>query len=603
MAARTTTGDGVVSNTVGTNLDGGTPLGTTDTLTVSHNITIDEDTELGSSPNTGGTPAIQFSNAVTGKTVTVSSGATLTCKGDFKFNASDFGPSTLQINGTFKFLPASGQRYDFACTQNSDINCGGSSGARAVVMTDLSSGGDPARMPVSSYRRQGLRTCTYTDFIDMGDASNFAPQTQVSAAAADFDQDVSITNCTFTRCNYKFRMDSASWDKNFTFQNNSFASSVSITEGGIADCCASFVFSGAGTAGTWLIDTNGFDKIVFFGNYRARTQFSNNVFQLAYISAGGWSDAAKFSGNIITGCQDQPLFGPIQNCYAYTSVTNNPHWMGFSVGSVNVTDCVFDPPEGVVANGDILQCATAAGGTCAITGNLVLSQSNNAAGVLVNGGLGMTSGALTVNHNTMLGLSESGLVCLGETSSDFAGQLAECRSNLVYASPAGAACLIVNDLDASPAADAVVVASHNATRNASTGTCKYNTNTSQANVVGYSGIVTAENNDYPNACAGTNDITISADPFVDSTRNIAKWAAFKGQAETAAAAIAYAVANPAAATDATTGLRAWVRAGFKVTDDTLQDAGHDGETIGAGEFQAASGGGSIAATLIAIGVI
>jgi hypothetical protein len=196
-----------------------------------------------------------------------------------------------------------------------------------------------------------------------------------------------------------------------------------------------------------------------------------------------------------------------------------------------------------------------------------------------------------VNHNTIVGTSEQGLIGMSETESSYAGQLTACRSNLIYGSTTGNYIAAIRDVGAgTPAVDAVTLATHNYFRNASLGTCVYNTSTSQGSVAGYDGVKISLNDDYPNAQVGANDGTISADPFVDVTRTFAKWAAFKGQSETSAAGVAYAIANPAAATHATTGLLAWVRAGHKVTGaagSTLQNAGHDGVTVGALAFQAA----------------
>ena len=110
MAARTTTGNGVVSNATGTNLEGGTALGTTDTLTYSHNITIDANTTCGSSPSTGGTAAMK-GGAAAGKSVTINAGITLTEKGDHNFTNSFSGTSKLVMGAgsVLTFLPASGQ--------------------------------------------------------------------------------------------------------------------------------------------------------------------------------------------------------------------------------------------------------------------------------------------------------------------------------------------------------------------------------------------------------------------------------------------------------------------------------------------------------------
>jgi len=587
MAAITSQADGNWS-AAGTWV-GGVPPGDGDTAIINtHNIVVDVNTTVGSDVGAAITTAATNPDI---KTFTVNAGVTLTVKGDFNCDALSLYRIILEAGSTFKFYPSNGVSLKFDFESFDYIRCNGTSGSHVTVTTDKSRGGLNSIMTLAA--RAGFYLCTYTDFVNFGTAAAFGIQSSGSTTNPTYDVDFSLTNCTFTGCNYSFT-GAADFDDDFTFQNNTFASSIAIDVGGISGNCASITFGGAGTAGTWLADTNGFDKACYLGTFRTRLQFSNNVSASCFINGGSWATAAKFDGNIITECVTQPIYGPIQNCYFYTTITSNPHWLGAFVSGVSILDSVFDPPDSVLGDGDIISFEAAAG-ACTVTGNLALSRSNLSAGKLANGGVGMTSGALTVNHNTFLGLSEQGLIGLGETSSSYAGQVASCRSNLVYASTAGSSCLVIHDQDATPGTDVVVVSAYNATRNASTGTCLYNTSTSQNGVVGYHNLKTAENNDYPNASAGTNDITITADPFVASTRNLKKWAAYKGQAETDAAGIAYAVANPAAATDATTGLRAWVRAGFNVTGAAgalLDGAGHDAVTIGAMGFQASGGGDS-----------
>lgn len=607
MAARTTTGAGTVSNSDGSVLDGGTPLGLTDTLTISHSVTLSG--ECGTSPSTGGTAAVTI--AANSITVTIPA-AGFVCKGPVRSanNTASVAAANvlkLQSGASFTFKPASGQQYGFDFASNClFIDCEGSAnpgdaageapattgGNHCTVKTDLSLGGLAAYTGNLNFRYNGFRTVTYTDFIDMGTTTQWGVRMTIDGFSNATN--VSLTSCTFTRSNYRFdQSNQAAWPSNFTFQYNSFNSSVLVAGvAALGNVCASFSLPASALSAGWLIDTNGFDDYIEVPKFGSLITSSNNIYKKVYISSGSWSAATSFSGNISTETIDQNIYGPIQNCYAYTSTTTNPHFVTPKAAAASVTGCVFDPPAGVDGAGDaIFYDSLTAVGTVSITGNLVLSKSNKAAGTLLSAGA-MTSGALTVNHNTGVGLAgDNGLAHLGESTNSFAGQLAACKSNLLVASAAGNFVNAVADISASPGTNAVTAADYNAFRNPSSGTCKYNTSTSQAGVVGYSGVVISANTAYPNATVGAHDLTVTSDPFVDSTRSIETWAAYKGQAGTAAAAIAYAVANPAAATDATTGLRAWVRDGFKVTDATLKDAGHDGVTIGAVEFASSGGGG------------
>jgi hypothetical protein len=95
-----------------------------------------------------------------------------------------------------------------------------------------------------------------------------------------------------------------------------------------------------------------------------------------------------------------------------------------------------------------------------------------------------------------------------------------------------------------------------------------------------------------------NDTTVNPQ-FVDETRCLAKWGAEIGVDETYAAVVGELLRrngyDPATMTQSATpssvtpaDLVAWVRAGFAPTNAALQDAGHDGVTIGAMEYVSAS---------------
>jgi hypothetical protein len=157
---------------------------------------------------------------------------------------------------------------------------------------------------------------------------------------------------------------------------------------------------------------------------------------------------------------------------------------------------------------------------------------------------------------------------------------------------------IIQDAGAgTPAVDAVTKSDYNAIQNPSSGTCTYNTSTSQAGVVGYAGIKVSNASAFPNSQVGQHDITLSANPLFDKTRNLATWAQVNhGTDGSYAAAFAVLLANPSLIGQASTGLIAWVRAGHQVTGAAgllLKDAGHDGVTIGAGEYVAPASTGSI----------
>jgi hypothetical protein len=83
----------------------------------------------------------------------------------------------------------------------------------------------------------------------------------------------------------------------------------------------------------------------------------------------------------------------------------------------------------------------------------------------------------------------------------------------------------------------------------------------------------------PNA----NGLADTDPQFVDDTANLVAWAVSEGQSATVAAAIAYLRTDKATLIPAAV---AWVRSYFRVTNQDLEDAGHDAATIGAMGFVA-----------------
>jgi hypothetical protein len=573
--------------------------GTGDTVTLSHNVTVDVDTIIGSDPGTGGTAAITFSSGVAGKTLTIAAGKTLTLRGDFVFGASGtsgINRLSMAAGSTLSFKPGSGQKYKFNfASNNSGISCAGSSGSHCTVKTDTSLGGLPAWMNQIAYRSCGMETVTYTDFIDMGDTTNWGVSaTRDYTALSDF----SMTNCTFTRCNFNFNGGANAWDGNATFQRNIFTSSISISlfGGVLPDSCCKFEFSNTNTSGVRLVDLNAFDKNVYFDWKVASgaSGITNNVFSrlIAFGSSSIWVTAAQFSGNFLYTATDGALwtiYGPSTGNYWAHGDPTNPHYVGYptSLTAMTFASEIFEGAsttnDGV---GDIILPPGFTTGTPTLSvKNCVVVASKTSEEPA--GQLGGLNGALrvqcTFEHNTMWTKNGSAVfILLNETAAAYAGQVTSCKSNLLVSKTAGT--YLINDLlTITSAVDAVTASDYNAVANPSTGTCYYNSSTSQAGVSAYKGIRVSVNDDYPNTSVGTHDITLASNPLVDYTRNLATWGATQGSDGSYSGAITVLLANPALISTATTGLLAWVRAGYAPTNSLLRNAGHDSVTIGAVE--------------------
>lgn len=535
--------------------------------------------------------------ATAAKTLTVADGVTMTVKGDIDTVASG---STIADSVIFSFgagggltwFPPNSQRYVarvmFGRTHYL-FRFNGTSGSPCTVQTNTSSGGLACSFNANgSTMYAGVQTASYTNFVDV--ASTTGGVAIYLGSGTPF-QEVSFANCTFTRCNFVQSdvTSSGTWDGNFTFTGNTFSSSVDFTHSGNANCCAGFSFAGEGTNGVWLIDQVGFDRNIGLVTYRTRLKIDRTVLRRAMSLGGSWT-AGQFSRVFMFGLGTSggnTLRGPIDKLYLYQGL-DGTHYVG-GIGT-SATDCVIEPRT-EESTGDGLIIPTT--GDFLATGNLVLHKGGH--GVKLVSALGKSNGVITAHHNTAIGSTEAGLVALGESATSYAGECGSCRSNLVVRLTAGGSGVFaVQDGDST--VNAVTLGSHNAYLNANTSTCHYNTSTAQAGVLGANTIRVSQNDDFPNSNFGENDITLTGDPFVDSTRNLGTWGALKGTDGSESAAIDWAIAHPAETWDDTTGLWAWVRAGYKVTGPQgllLRNAGHDGVTIGAMEFQAAAGAAAI----------
>jgi hypothetical protein len=105
---------------------------------------------------------------------------------------------------------------------------------------------------------------------------------------------------------------------------------------------------------------------------------------------------------------------------------------------------------------------------------------------------------------------------------------------------------------------------------------------------------------------GANDVLVTADPFFDKSRNIATWdAALGGPGTTANALAEMGKRNDPTGYNTAYSIEAlvdWVRDGFRVTDASLNNAGHDGVTIGAMGYVASGVTGTVTSATGGVGV-
>lgn len=564
--------------------------GNGDTVTISHSTTVDVDTTVGSSPSTGGTPAITFGTGGN-LTLTIASGKTLTCKGDIKVQSdgsySTVSSVTMAAGSSLVFLPPSGQQYKLDFRHSTQLVCNGSSGSRCTVKTDLSSGGLQSIMTQANVA-PCLRLATYTDFQYFGTTSAVGVQSSpYGSTYTSAIVDISITNCTFTSSTYQFAPSSSGWNKNFTFTNNIFGSTFSGWWAvGRPNCSASFSWPAPSGGTTRTVQYCGFDRGAMFTTCYDGTiadcVFGSQFFTDASGSPTYWQTAAQFARNFIlhdtTITDNAPINGPTQDCYMRASGGgHNPHYCGAGTYSTGFSGWLFESPDGY--KGD---CIFPRNGDFSVKYCIVLpDDAGQGSGCLLSC-LGTASAGVkyTIEHNTWCGKSsDSSLAHVGETVPSTAGEIDSCRANIIWQSSGSGAgyCVAVGDRPQTPTLDAVTVAGYNAFDHPNTNNITANGATVSAK--GYDSIkVTAAG--FPSSQVGTGDLDITATgcQFADPTRRLATWGATQGADGTAAGAIALLVSNPSLVGQANTGLLAWVRAGWRPKNASLKAASYPGDT-------------------------
>jgi hypothetical protein len=549
--------------------------GNGDTVTITHAITVDTNTTIGSSPAEGTVVVTASAN------ITVNSGVTLTLRGDMALNncALILGTGTGNAHLVFDASAASSpttQNYRVvpgtAHNQAStfvDIN--GTSGAHCTVTSHVSGGNGYFGV---DYLMGGIVQADYCDFSDLGSASQDAIQPYCSSAAG---KQFWVKNCTFTDCgsiNLTYTLNLAA-DINFEIEDCKFT-------GGLGSYDA-YIPGSNRTSGTRSIQRNYFGKSIYLsaGGFTVKDNYFNGKFYTS--GADSW---AEFSGNLVVDdAADVAIIlrGSVSNCYWLENHTNvNPHGLQPFGTDVNqsVTNCVFEHTgTNNPGEGDHIVCNTnpTSARTLTVTGNILLpNAAGHSSGALLSMGGGANLTAV-VEHNTYY--AESSGVSYGETYAGHVGMISKFRSNLAHG-PGSLGYKLAQINSAGTPTDTVDPDFVN-----------YN--------AGYGLAAGTEGGGYEKAAAsaamftGTRGVDwaandLSSNPsFADSTRDLGSWGQVNESTDgSVAAALAVLAADPSKVG----GMITWVRNGFKVTNAAYATAGHDSTPPGAMEYQAAGKG-------------
>ena len=555
---------------------GGIVPGDGDTVTLNHNVTVDVATTVGHSPgNADAVKAIAWGTV--NKVLTVN--APLTVRGDISLKGNTTKTTVISVSGS-----GAGIEFDSSASASPSttkyrlltqdaangytlIHFNGTS-ANPVYLRSNSGGGN-AYLTRGGFSVGGWLRASYCDFTRIGDGTNpFYDFYLGNNSGAEID----LSNCIFDACGL-------------------LTSSTAVVTGGkisLVNCTwkngahssKSVVLPAFTNTGTKLIDDNTFDKQVDIG--QGAWVVTDNLFLDKYVATAGTKWSTSSGGNMVCNTTTGALnvYADLTNEFWYKRGTqSNPQHLTLGVtSSLTVDGCIF-ACENANAVGDAIQPGSPSGARTYTVRNTILLPDEDQ--VVQPGklfGLASVNSNVTAvsEHNTYISTAagETG-TSYGETYAGYDGIFSSIKSNLAWSPNSGEASIAIRQAGTVQQSDATKW-DYNAVWHPRTGSDGAGYNSISAGTIFSSG------------SPGAHDVLVTADPFVDSTRNLATWDAALGGAGTSANALtelakrndrsgyntAYAIAD----------LVTWVKAGFAVTDASLLNAGHDGVTIGAGVF-------------------
>ena len=568
---------------------GSGPPGNGDTATIAgHAITIGTAITVGSSPNTGGTAALEMQG---GSTLAIGSGGSLILKGDLSVNGLGSGlPTsiTMAAGTSLNWTVPAGQTYYYNMVNDCSITCNGTSGSHCTVGATLGNSSSYLYSTSASGHDVGFLNCTYTDFSNMaaapGVVNGYGVWAQVDASGANTP--IICTNCTFTASNYlAWCGRTLTWNGNVTVSNNTFTSSIAETDLG-GNCCCEVTFNNAAAGGTRVVAFNSFDlgygaahytDCVTHDNYFGGGLFFNTVagngqvwpaanFYNNYIPAAsaGLAVPGGLKANYITSTASGPSTYIIQVPQALTSSTFDGNI--FENLNTSQTGRTFA----------IYSFATVTR-TLTLTRNLFLKTAGTTrlAGLVVFDGEAFTTAV--IEHNTFyFGDVTGGYTCLmcGYNTNGHAGQISSLRSNCWWGSSKiqTTSYKFLGGYGNTAGDTQNEVTPANADYNGSYNGYTDKPSTWPSNTYTFAG------NGYQNnftAYCGAHDLADQDPQFVDNTRNLSTWSTHKGGPGTNADATARLAANPALIAG---DLMPWVWGGFVPQNIALKSATYPGDT-------------------------
>lgn len=563
-AARTSSQNGNWNDTA--TWGGSAAPGIGDTASIGHQVTITANTTVGTSPAEGN----MVVTVTTAGDVFVNSGIVFTVRGGVSLagNATwnQAAGSSFIFDASNASSPTS-QQYELRIgtghNEAAKLISTGTVGSRVVFDSQSGGGNGWINDGDGPWLSGAGIEAEYTDFKDIGDASNRAIRTSPS-------QSGDLFKCLFCRfidsggIGGTYNMNAQS---NYRIEDSHFTGTLQ-TEAVKLENASGY------TSGTRTFYRSSFDQPVQFYT-PVGFDIQGNFFNESFESTDGqW---VTFSNNFVRfGFGNTPALvrgSTTGRNYGFhgDSTNSNPHY--WQVGNYNgqVVEGLTCESAYITngnSEGDCVQLSSPGGAvTVDVTKTLVIPDAFGGTSGTIFSALGNANITARVYRNThVANTTDEACVALGETYAGHTGMVTRLDSNLCVNLTAGTDGPIAWDSGGNDSVTDLVSAA-NGNRN-----CHY-----QLDSVRY------VNLELSTGTLGANDV--NANPsFVDSSRDLASWAGSIGLTASNAAAISCLSAmnsSTATAGCTPTAVNSWVAAGFVPTSASLDGAGLSGVDCGA----------------------
>ena len=559
-----------------------------DTISVgAFTVTFDVNVTIGTSPNDNTTKVIDKTSS-TGALV-IAPGVTLTVKGNIGgVNGSTFSMgagSSLVLDASasggtpvYRFINVGFQIFSFVGTSGSRCSISAVSGRTCSL-----------NVPCSAMTFQ---------FVDFTRVSAFVTTNSTTG-------NIIVEDCSFNTC-AKLQLTSSSTSNNIKINRNVFTSGTDASYDFHIDA------SGATNTGIREITYNAFTNGVFQASGKFFKWIGNLISGRAgWVTLNATTNRwVEFRDNLVIG--DGSANGgngaifPSNSARNYFVIENgigNPHFVAayaMDSGLDNtISQSIFESqtPDLIDTGDCVILNATCCNGSKIVVKNCIVLPTGYSGATVHTGQLITVYSSSTANntssqvqalHNTcnqnqtsLGGIGKRAAIAFAEASSGFADQVSAIKGNLVWAATANDGYLAER---ISGTVDGIITATgadYNWLWNIAAGDNGRGYE-DRANSPGQdlwsSG--NADGNDA--AAAGVDNNQGSGNPqFVDSARNIAKWATARGYGSTYADGVAAVKADRTRIRD----LIAYVFEGFKIQNASTKAAAHDGMPVGAANYE------------------